>query len=338
MRLIRPAILGLALVTMFCCSSYAEPPAPLVLAKTIPLVGYTGSFDHFAFDAGRRRFLLAAEDHGTVDVFDLRTGSHIATVSGFEKPHSIVVRPRGKTILVADSGASKSQLLDAETYRTIKNLPLELGANCTLYDTQRKRIYITTGGDRVNLDRSTLIAVDPESGVVLKSAILPSVHLQPLALDAATNRLFVNLADKNIVAVVDRDNFRVLAQWPTGAAKRNSAIAFDSVRHRLFVVGEPGALTVLNSDTGSITDTVSIPADADDLALDQAQHRLYVPGGDGFIGIYDTSNPDHLKELARIATPKEARTAMLIPEEHKYLLAASAVGSEPAAVMIFDVH
>ncbi len=239
---------------------------------------------------------------------------------------------------MADSGASKSQLLNAATYGKIKNLPLEIGANCTLCDQQRKRIYITTGGDRVNSQRSTLIAVDPDTGAVLKSAALPSIHLQPLALDAATNRLFVNLADKNMVAVVDRDSFRLLAQWPTGAAKRNSAIALDSAKHRLFVVGEPGAMAVLNSDTGKITNTVSIPADADDLAFDQTRHRLYVPGGDGFVGVYDASDPDHIKEVARIVTPKEARTAMLIPEEHKYLLAASTVGSHLAAVLIFDVH
>jgi hypothetical protein len=141
-----------------------------------------------------------------------------------------------------------------------------------------------------------------------------------------------------MIAVVERDNFRLLAQWPTGAAKRNSAIAFDSAKHRLFVVGEPGAMAVLNSDTGKITNTVSIPADADDLAFDQTRHRLYVPGGDGFIGVYDTSDPDHVKEVVRLVTPKEARTAMLVPEEHKYLLAASAAGSHPAAVLIFEVY
>lgn len=325
-------ILGLS------ASSIAQTMPPLILIKTIPLQGYTGSFDHFAFDAARRRFLLAAEDHGTVDVFDLPTGSHVRTIPDFDKPHSIVVRPGAATILVADSGPSKSQLLDAVTYRKLKNLRLEIGANCTLYDVQRKRIYITTGGDRVKRQRSTLIAVDPDTGNVLKSVPMPSIHLQPMALDAAANRLFVNLADKNMVAVVDRDSFRLLAQWPTEAAKRNSAIAFDSIKHRLFVVGEPGALAVLNSDTGKIINTVSIPADADDLAFDEVSHRLYIPGGDGFLGVYDTTDPDHVKEIARIATRKEARTGMLVPGEHRYLLAASEGDGNAASVMVFDVR
>jgi DNA-binding beta-propeller fold protein YncE len=321
-----------------CGPSVAQTPPPLTLVETIPLAHYTGSFDHFAYDAARHRFLLAAEDHGTVDVFDLQTGSHLQALPDFDKPHNIVVRPGASTILVADSGPSKSQLLDAVTYRKLKTLPLEIGANCTLYDPQRNRVYITTGGDRVNRQRSILIAVDPDTGAVLQSVDLPAIHLQPLALDAETNRLFVNLADKGTVAVVDRVSFRLLTEWSTGAAKDNSAIAFDGNKHRLFVVGEPGALAVLNSDTGRITNTVSIPAEADDLAYDQVDHRLYVPGGDGFLGIYDTTDPDHVKEVARIATRKEARTGMLIPSEHKYLLAASEVDGRSAAVMIFDVR
>jgi hypothetical protein len=67
-------------------------------------------------------------------------------------------------------------------------------------------------------------------------------------------------------------------------------------------------------------------------------HRLYIPGGDGFLGVYDTTDPDHVAEVARIATRKEARTGMLIPSEHKYLLAASEVDGNAAAVMIFEVQ
>jgi DNA-binding beta-propeller fold protein YncE len=229
-------------------------------------------------------------------------------------------------------------LIDASTYRKIKNLPLEIGANATLYDPQKKRIYITTGGDHVNSKVSTLIAVDPDTGAVLKSAVLPSIHLQPLAMDAATNRLYVNLADKNMVAVVDRDSFKLLAQWPTGAAKRNSATAFDNVKHRIYVMGKSGSLTVLNTDTGKITNTIPVPSDADDLAFDESAHRLYVPGGDGFLGVYDVTDPDRAKEVARIAARKNARTGLLLPSEHKYLLAASETDGKPAAVLIFDVR
>jgi hypothetical protein len=63
------------------------------------------------------------------------------------------------------------------------------------------------------------------------------------------------MPDVNDDIGVDRYSFRLLAHWPIGAAKENSATAFDGVKHRLFVVGAPGALAVLNSDTEKITNT-----------------------------------------------------------------------------------
>jgi DNA-binding beta-propeller fold protein YncE len=339
MRSIVLIVLGLSLVySSLGVAGSAPVTEPRTLINTIPLSGYSGAFDHFAFDPRNRRFLLAAEDHGTVDVFDLASATHLRTVRGFDKPHAIVVPPGATTILVTDSGASKSRLLDATSYRTVKQLPLEIGANCALFDADRKLVYVTTGGDRVHRQLSTLIAVEPDTGAVVKSVPLPSIHLQPLALDASTGRLFVNLADKDLVAVVDRDSFRVLALWPIGAAKRNSPIAFDRIHHRLFVVGESGAMVVMNSDSGEITATVSVPADADDMDLDEGEHRLYIPGGDGFLGVYDTTDPDRVTETARIATRKEARTGMFVASEHKYLLAASAGDGLPAGVLIFDTH
>jgi DNA-binding beta-propeller fold protein YncE len=321
------------------CISHGQISQYLTLVKTIPLPGYTGSFDHLAFDETHHRVLLAAEDHATVEVFDLRTGTHLRTVDGFEKPHSILARPGTRTILVTDSGVSKSQLLDAATYQKIHNVELALGANCLLYDASKNRVYITAGGDRVHLPSSTLLAVNPDTGAVLRSVSLSSIHLQPMALDPATNRLFVNMADKDSIAVIDSDSLRMVAEWKIDVAKDNSPIAFDSAHHRLFVVcGDPGTLAVLDSDTGRITNTISVPADADDMDFDKSNHRLFIPGGDGFLGVYDVSDPDQVKQVGRVATRKGARTGMLVPREHRYVLAAPAVADDTAQIMVFDAH
>ncbi len=330
------SLLGLAVLHGI---GHAQTSPYLTMVKTIPLSGYTGAFDHFAFDETRHRVLLAAEDHATVEVFDLRAGTHLRTLAGFEKPHSILVRPGAATILVTDSGASKSQLLDASTYRKIHNVELALGANCLFYDPTKNRAYITAGGDRVHLPGSKLLAVNPDTGAVLRSVSPPSVHLQPMALDPVTNRLFVNMADKNTVAVVDGDSLRTVAEWKIDVAKDNSPIAFDGSHHRLFVVcGDPGVLAVLDSDSGKITNTIPVPADADDMDFDVRNHRLFIPGADGFLGVYDVSDPDRVKQVGRIATRKGARTGMLIPGEHRYILAEPAVGEDVAQIVVFDTH
>ena len=72
--------------------SFGLAQSSVKLIKSVDLVGYTGDFDHFAVDYDRNRLLLAAEDHGTVEIFDLKTSAHLRTVGGFGNPHSILVR------------------------------------------------------------------------------------------------------------------------------------------------------------------------------------------------------------------------------------------------------
>ncbi|WP_162854507.1 YncE family protein [Sphingobium estronivorans] len=296
----------------------------------------SGGFDHLAFDERRGRLFATASDQGTVEVVDLGKGAKVLSLTGFVSPHNIVIRSGRPTILIVDSEASKSRLIDAATLRTIRDLPLELGANCTLYDARTNRLYVTTGGDRVKMAKSTIIAIDPDTGKVLQSAELPSIHLQPIALDPANNRLFVDMADTNMVAVVDAKTLRLRAQWPVGKAERNSAIAFDALHHRLFVIGRRGFMTVLNADTGAITQTVDVPTDSDDIAFDAARHRVYVPGGDGLLGVYDVSRPDQTVEIKRLVTPKGARTGLLISSRRQYIVAAPTDGSNGASLVVFN--
>jgi hypothetical protein len=45
-------------------------------------------------DPKRNKLLLAAEDHGTVQVFDLMTGAQEKTLTTFGTPHAVLYRPR----------------------------------------------------------------------------------------------------------------------------------------------------------------------------------------------------------------------------------------------------
>ena len=67
-------------------STSAQVKQPLKLVATTPLPGFSGDFDHFALDLKGKRLFLTAEDHKTVDVFDLE-GKHLKSITGFGQPH-----------------------------------------------------------------------------------------------------------------------------------------------------------------------------------------------------------------------------------------------------------
>ena len=87
---------------MKAASASGPAGAPLRLLGRTELPDYSGDFDHFAVDVPGNRLFLAAEDHGTLEVFDLRSGRHLKTVKGVETPHSILYMPDRNRLLVTD--------------------------------------------------------------------------------------------------------------------------------------------------------------------------------------------------------------------------------------------
>jgi hypothetical protein len=133
---------------------------------------------------------------------------------------------------------------------------------------------------------------------------------------------------------------KVIALWPVPAAEQNAMVAMDEPHHRLFVgCRKPGMVVVMNSDTGAVTNSVPSPLRSDQILFDQTANRLYSPGGEGNVTLYDTSDPDHLKTIAKVPTAPGAKTGILVPELKELILAASPGDTKTMAkVLTFAVQ
>jgi DNA-binding beta-propeller fold protein YncE len=335
-----PALLAAAALTVLSSASLQAQQASLVkLIHTVSLPGYTGDFDHFAVDYDRNRLLLAAEDHGTLEVFDLKSSAHLRTVSGFGNPHSILVRKGVPTVFITDSARQGPTIRDATTYAKIKDVPMTPGSDTSKYDATANILYVVTGGKDVDMKTANLEAFNPDSGAKLGSITFQDNHVEAMAFAEGDPRLFQNLTETNKLAVVDRKQMKVIATWPVPPCQQNAMVAFDPSQHRLYVVCRaPGMVAVLNSDTGAVVSTQPAPLRADEVQYDANSHRLYVPGGEGYMSIYDTSDADHLKIAEKVTTAPGAKTALLVPEMHKLFLAVSPGESKAVAkVLTYEV-
>jgi sugar lactone lactonase YvrE len=309
------------------------------LIKTVDLPGYSGDFDHFAVDYDHNRLLLAAEDHGSLEVFDLTTSDHLRTVTGFGNPHSILVRKGVPTVFITDSTKQNATIRDATTYAKKQTVNLTPGSDTAKYDAASNILYVVTGGKDVDMKTSNLEAINPDTGAKLGSITFPDNHVEAMAFVESDPRIFINLTQTNKLAVVDRKSMKVIATWPVPPAQQNAMVAFDSAQHRLYVVcRSPGMVVVMNSDTGAVIGTQPAPLRADEVQYDESSHRLYVPGGEGYMSIYDTSDPNHLKIVEKVTTAPGAKTALLIPARHRLFLAVSPGESKTMAkVLTYEV-
>jgi DNA-binding beta-propeller fold protein YncE len=337
---IRTLLIAATLATTALSVVFSQEASSVKLIQSVDLPGYSGDFDHFAVDYDRNRLLLAAEDHGTLEVFDLNTSKHLRTVDGFGNPHSILVRKGSPTVLITDSEKQGATLRDADNYSKKQSVVLTPGSDTSKYDSSANVLYVVTGGKDVNMKTANLEAVNPDTGTKVASITFQDNHVEAMAFVDGDPRLFINLTQTNKIAVVDRKTMKVTATWPVPAAKQNAMVAFDPAQHRLYVVcRDPGMVVVMNSDTGAVVDTQPAPLRSDEVQYDPEKHRLFVPGGEGYMGIYDTRDADHLKLIEKVTTAPGAKTALLIPSLHRLFLAVSPGDTKATAkVLTYEVE
>lgn len=302
----------------------AHPAATLIGRSTGWKPGYSGDFDHFGVDVKGNRLFLAAEDHGTLELFNLRTGQHERTLTGFQTPHAIIYLPKINRLIVTDSGKGMTKVLDATTDKIVGHITLAPGADSAEYDSSTGHLYIVTGGKDVGMKENFLNEVDPLSGHVYGKLRFDSDHTEAVKAEQHGSRLFVNVADHNYVAVVDKKTLKEIARWPLSGAQTNLTMALDEAGHRLFVgTRNPSKLIVLNTDTGATVASLDAPATSDGLFWDRARKRVYVPGGDGYLGVFQQVTPDKYVAQPSIASAPGAKSGIVVPQLNRLYLAAS---------------
>ncbi len=306
-------------------SGVPAPESPLTITGHVDLPGYEGDFDHFAADVAGNRLFLAAEDHGTLEVFSLDKLERKATVKGpIETPHSILYMPDVHKLLVTDGGKSMSHYFNADTYAFEKALPLVQGADSAGYDAGRNRYYIVTGGKDVPMKDSWLEQVNPRTGKLINKLHFDADHVEAMEVEQNGPHLFINVTDKNYVAVLDKVSLKEMARWPVTTAEQNCCFALDETNHRLFMVTrKPGKVLVLNSDTGATLATFDAPAHVDQIVWDEKHHRAYAMGGEGWISVVEERDPNTFVELPRLMTAPGAKTGIIVPERNELFVAVS---------------
>jgi len=300
-------------------------------------------FDHFEYDLKRNRLWLAAEEHGTLDVFDLKTGKMQKSIKGVvDTPHGILYLPEKNRLIVTDSGGDTmvTKVIDATTHKVTGTLKLAApGADAMGYDPSTKRLYIVNGGRDAKMKETYLSVVDPATLKRLGDLKFDTEKVEAMAIEGKGNKLYINVTGKNYLAVVDKDKLTVLNTWPIKEAEQNAPLAFDEPNKRLFVITrKPGKLIVLNADTGASIASFKAPERCDQVIWDAANRRIYALGGEGYIGVFQQKDADHYEELARVASATGAKTGILVPElKRLYVAVSPGEGKTGAAILRFDV-
>jgi DNA-binding beta-propeller fold protein YncE len=124
------------------------------------------------------------------------------------------------------------------------------------------------------------------------------------------------------LVVIDTDKNTVLKTYPIKKAEGGHPIALDEANHRVYVgCRKEPMVVVLDTETGKEVGGVSIPGGIDDLFLDAKRKKLYAACGEGYLVVLKQADADKVEVVEKIATVKDARTCLYVPETGRLYLA-----------------
>ncbi len=248
------------------------------ISKTLN-IGGEGGWDYLNVDSDTHRLFVTRGTH--TQVIDLETEKVLADIPGQKRAHGVAIVPRLNRGFITDGGGSGAIVIfDLKSYQVLGTIAALPDADGMIYDAGSDRLLIVSG------DGNALITLKPDADPKT-GTIDPPIKLggapEYLALDGK-GKVYINLEDKDAVAVVDLKTRKVTAQWPVAPGGHPVGMAIDAASHRLFIgCRNPQKLIVMNTENGNIEAALPIGAGVDGTAF--ANGHAFVSCGEGSLVI-----------------------------------------------------
>ena len=269
------------------------------LSRTIK-VGGDGGWDYITVDAAGKLLYVTRTTHTMV--IDAATGQTVHDIPGTARAHGVVLMPDLGRGFITDGKGASVLVFDLNTGATLGKVPAAEDADGIIYDPASKQILVMCG------DAHLMIAiapdVNPKGGMA--SATIDLGGSPEFAAADGKGRVYVNIEDKDEVAVVDTHAMKVIAHWPLGGGKHPTGMSLDPESRRLFVGCRNGKLIIMNADDGKIVTDFPIGAYVDGTAFDKG--LVFASCGDATLTIVREVSPDKFELAQTVKTEIGART------------------------------
>nr|NUR36643.1 YncE family protein [Sphingomonas sp.] len=239
-----------------------------------------------------------------------------------ERVHAALAIPGTHEVLSTNGTANNALLFDGRTGKVRATIATGTKPDAAAYDPATKTIWIMNPGS------GDITVVDPASARVL--ATVPVGGSLELAAADRKGRLFVNIEDKNEVAVLDTLKRTVVARFVLQGCDGPTGIAYDP-GSRVILSACGNGVAIVSTPNGRRVASLPIGRGADGAAFDAKRHIALVPAGrDGNVTLIRLQGTPRV--VGQVTTAVSARTIALDEESGRaYLPSASlapAVASE----------
>jgi hypothetical protein len=310
----RNASLSFALLVTLPSFTFSTPVAAQgtwAVEKTLH-IGGEGGWDYVTLDANAHRLYVPRSTRTMV--IDVESGKTIADIPGQKHNHGVALVPSAGRGFISD-GAGAIVIFDLKTNAVLGTVAAEADADGIIFDKASGLVLVVSG------DGGVLMTLKPDANP--KTATIdPPIDLggkpEFLASDGA-GKIYINLVDKDEVAVIDMKARKVIARWPVAPGGAPVGMSIDTKKRLLFIgCRNPQNLIVMSADDGKVLAHLPIGAGVDATRFDGSQ--AFASCRDGKLVIASETSPGKFEILQTVTTPAGARTMDIDAVAHKVYL------------------
>jgi DNA-binding beta-propeller fold protein YncE len=295
----------LALVVFAAAQIFRNSPAGAASSQYYKLaaslkVGGEGGWDYVTLDPAGRLLYVTRSTHTMV--VDVSTGRPVADIPGMRLAHGVALVPEAGRGFISDGKDGSVIVFDLKTGATLGKVTAAPDADSIIYDPASRRVMVFCG------DAHQMIAiapdVNPKGGKA--DATVDLGGSPEYAVADGQGKVFVNIADRNEMVVVDTHVMKVIARWPIGPGRRPTGLSMDRATRRLFVGCRNRELVIMNADDGKVLADFPIGTGVDATAFNNG--FVLASCADGTLTFVREVTPQKFEAAQTLRTEPGART------------------------------
>ena len=278
-----------------------------------------GGIDYVYADNDARRLYVPRGNQ--VLVFDLDTLKSAGSITN-ARARGAAVDPKSHH---GFSSSSPVVMWDSKTLETIKTIDVQGRPDGILFEPLTERIYVFSH----SAPNATVI--DGKDGSIVGTIDLGGAPEQ--AQSDGQGHLYVDIEDKDNIAVVDVNTLKVTAHYDLGGKGGGpGGLGLDTKNHILFAMcHEPATCVILNADDGKILATLPIGNGTDGGGFNPAIMEAFSSQGDGTLTIIKEVSPTSFEVEQTVQTKSRAKTCTLDTKNNQIILIITERSATPPA-------
>ena len=319
-RGILPIAFGISLVAFVAQAWAAEMKAEAYRVVQTAKVGGAGGFDYVFADVAERKLYIPRGDR--VTVFDLDSLKPAGEIPGAKSVHGATVDSKSHH---GFSSSNPVLMWDTRSLAVLKSIPVEGNPDGIHFDEGTQRIWVLSH----RAPNATVI--DAKDGSIVGTVDLGGMPEQ--AVSDGRGRIYIDIENKDNVAVVEAATMKVLAHYDLGGKGGTPAGLAMDVKNRLLFAccRNPATAVVLNADDGKILGALPIGAGTDGAAFNAATSEVFSSNRDGTLSVIKVSGPTSFAVTQNVTTMVSAKTCTLDAKTGRVLLIGAEYAPPPVA-------